>query len=162
MKKLKPFAGVAAVALLGVLLVVAVFVVPRTEGAKSDKGKPACILCEIDSAYSLTTGQRGFYQLTDEEGGVGFNQFGQLEPGGRKVPAVVSALQYKRNEDGSLALTEDGRLQLVRDESGNIVVCVQVARPGPKGGTFDRCGAVYGSREPGGFDIPQPADKVGF
>jgi len=131
-------------------------------GAK-DRSAPAdCIGCALDAGYSLAVGQNGFYQLRDSEGGVDYNAFGQLEPFGRKVPAVVSGLQYVRNPDGSIFVDENGKQHLLRDASGTIVVCVTVFRPATKGGTFDVCGADYGSRVPGGFDIRQPADLVGF
>ncbi len=128
-----------------------------------DKTQPAgCASCELDTSYSLLIGQRGFYQLADEEGGVSFNQFGQLEPGGRKVPAFIAAVEFVRNKDGSLVFNERGGLSPLRDASGTIVVCVHVLRPANKGGSFDRCDAAYGSREAGGFDIVQPADLTGF
>jgi len=152
---------ITAVLIAATLILFASFVPQSRSNAKTKAGAE-CSTCDLDATYRLVTGQRGFYQLTDEEGGVDFNQFNQLEPGGRKVPAVLNALQFERNEDGSLVFSERGGLTPVRDKDGTIVVCVHVLRPANKGGAFDRCDAVYGSRGAGGFDIVQAADLVGF
>ncbi len=117
---------------------------------------------QIDGSYNLLPGQRGYYQLRDSEGGVSFNSYGQLVPFGRKVPAYVAGLEFEHNLDGSLATNDRGGFIPRRGPDGTIVVCVHVLRPADKGGSFDVCGAEYGSREPGGFDIVQVEDLRGI
>lgn len=126
-----------------------------------DKSSSNGFASQLDSGYSLLQGQRGFYQLRDSEGGVSFNQFGQLVPFGRKSAAVLTGIVLQKNEDGSLAISERGGFIPARSESGTILVYVSVFRTVAAGGQFDTI-AEYGSREPGGFDIVQSADLAGL
>jgi hypothetical protein len=129
-------------------IIAVLFITLASFSLEAKNSRPGeCLTCQLDATYLIVPGQRGFYQLTDEEGGTD-------KAFGRKCPAIVSGLEVSEQADG--------RFTPIRNDDGTITVCVTVFRPATKGGSFDKCAVAYGSRYVGGFDIIQPGDLTGF
>jgi hypothetical protein len=163
----------AGLALLLVFATIAV-VAPTPHNVSAQAPEAGCAANALQCGAQPLIGKEVMYQLTDDEGGITFNQFGQLEPFGRKVPAIITGLEFKRESDGSLFMTDatqfndagiplNGRISFLRSSGGQIVVCLHILRPANKGGAFDKCDVpLLKGREPGTADTIRSADLVGI
>jgi hypothetical protein len=162
-----------ALMVVTVLVLLSILPLPNTALAqKSPQQEKSVSRADLDKSVAVLIGKAGFYQLTDEEGGVDFNAFGQLVPFGRKSYAKITGIPFEKNEDGSLRTEErfnarlgrfETRFFVKRDADGHLLVNLQVERDAAKGGAFDKAEVPFtAGRAPGTFDTIQPADLVGL
>ena len=139
---------------------------------KSAQEPKAITRADLDKSVAILIGKSGFYQLTDEEGGVDFNSFGQLVPFGRKSYAKITGIPFELEADGRLR-TElrfnerlgrfETRFFVKRSPDGFLLVNLHIERDGAKGGAFDKVEVPFTkTKEPGTFDTIQGADLVGL
>src|ERR1044071_2570310 len=130
---------------LTALVLISAFPQPSTAVAQNANQPKSVSRADLDKSVAILIGKAGFYQLTDSEGGVDFNSFGQFVPFGRKSYAKITGIPFQLNEDGSLR-TElrfnerlnrfETRYFVKRSPDGFLLVNLHVERDAAKGGAF--------------------------